>query len=88
MKARYLIAILVLASSGPVAADSDEDSLRHIKTTLWQQAYRTQDTELLDQILHDTFVVIDDSGNVSTKAQEIAWISENAWDPGSFRVSN
>ena len=78
-----LMAGLLLLLAVTAQAD-DEQTLRHFKTVLWQQAYRTQDTELLDRMLHEDFVVIDDSGNVSSKAEEIAWISENAWDPGEF----
>ena len=68
-------------------AVSDEQILRHFKTVLWPQAYRTQDTELLDRMLHDSFQMIDGDGNRSTKADELRWISENEWDPGSFEYS-
>jgi len=63
---------------------SDEQALRHFKTVLWPQAYRTGDTELLDRMLHDNFQMIDGDGNRSTKADELKWISENEWDPGDF----
>jgi hypothetical protein len=76
----YLLLLLIL----PTAKADDETTLRHLKTVLWQQAYRTQDTDLLDRLLHDDFVVVDDAGNVSTKQQELVWISENKWDPGEF----
>ena len=68
-------------------AVSDEQILRHFKTVLWPQAYRTQDTELLDRMLHDSFQMIDGDGNRSTKADELGWISENEWDPGNFEYS-
>jgi len=83
MKAALLVIGLLLVSASGANA-SDEQTLRHFKTVLWQKAYRTQDTDLLERLLHDDFVVIDDAGNVSTKQQEIAWISENVWDPGKF----
>lgn len=63
---------------------TDEQALRHFKTVLWPQAYRTQDTELLDRMLHDSFEMIDADGNRSTKADELEWVSENEWDPGEF----
>jgi hypothetical protein len=75
--------VFLLATAMDAHAD-DEETLRHFKTVLWPQAYRTQDSALLDKMLHDDFVVIDNSGNVSSKAEELAWISENTWDPGEF----
>ena len=70
---------------GPALADmSDEQTLRHFKTVLWPQAYRTQDVELLDRMLHDSFQMIDDQGKRSTKQQELAWVAANKWDPGVF----
>jgi hypothetical protein len=84
---RSLVLLLSIAWSPllPAAdAESDEAQLRHIKTVLWQQAYRNQDVPLLDSLLHDSFQLIDDSGRRSSKKQELEWISANAWDPGSF----
>lgn len=63
---------------------SDEDTLRHFKTVLWNQAYRTQDVELLERLLHDSFQMIDGDGNRTTKQDELAYIRDNAWDPGEF----
>ena len=51
-----------------------EDTLRHVKTVLWNQAYRTQDVELLDRLLHDGFQMIDADGNRTTKQDELAYI--------------
>jgi len=64
--------------------DTDEQALRHLKTVLWPQAYRTQDTELLGRLLHDSFQMIDDQGKRSTRSRELAWVAENAWNPGAF----
>jgi hypothetical protein len=63
---------------------NDEQVLRHFKTVLWPQAYRTQDAGLLDQLLHDSFQMIDAEGNRSTKADELLWVAANAWNPGRF----
>ena len=84
MKAFVLTGWLFLLLILPAASADDEATLRHFKTVLWQQAYRMQDTDLLERLLHDDFAVIDDAGNVSTKQQELVWISENKWDPGEF----
>lgn len=84
MRLALTILMLLVFIDPSFARDDDEHVLRHFKTVLWQEAYRTQDTALLDRLLHDDFVVIDDAGKVSTKAQEIAWVRENEWDPGAF----
>ena len=63
---------------------NDEETLRHFKTILWPQAYRTGDAELLDRMLHDSFEMVDADGNVSTKADEIEYVKNNEWDPGVF----
>ena len=84
MRVSVLTGCLLLLLILPTAKADDETSLRHFKTVLWQQAYRTQDSDLLNRLLHDDFAMIDDAGNVSTKQQELAWISENKWDPGEF----
>lgn len=69
----------------PAAVQADEEEiLRNFKTVLWQKAYRTQDVELLDRLLHDSFEMIDGEGNRSTKKDELDYISKHAWDPGSF----
>ena len=77
--------LLVLLPTAPAGADpSDEETLRHFKTVLWPQAYRTQDVALLDRLLHDSFQMIDDQGNRSTKQDELARVAESAWNPGTF----
>lgn len=81
-----IVACNVYALLGlPVAlAQDDEATLRELKTVLWQQAYREQDTVLLDRILHESFQMIDGEGGRSDKQKELQWISANAWDPGEF----
>ena len=86
---RLIFSLFALfAASGATAKDaadqSDEEVLRHFKTVLWQQAYRTQDVQLLDKLLHDSFEMIDNSGERSTKASEMTYVAENAWNPGAF----
>lgn len=67
-----------------VGLADDYEILREFKTVLWPQAYRTQDVQLLDRLLHDSFEVIDGEGNRSTKRQELENIRNNKWDPGRF----
>ena len=81
VKAIITVVCLVL----PVIAQADDyETLRHFKTVLWPQAYRTQDVELLDRLLHDSFEMFDGDGNRSTKAEELESIRVNRRDPGSF----
>lgn len=83
---RYLL-FLIMAFALPLstaADDDDEATLRHMKTVLWPQAYRTQDVELLDRLLHDTFEKIGRDGTTSSKQQELESLRGEAWDPGSF----
>ena len=80
-----LAALALLTAAGWAFAETeDERTLRHFKTVLWPQAYRTQDVALLDRLLHDSFQLIDDTGKRSDKAGELAWIRENTWNPGTF----
>ena len=55
--------------------NTDEtEKLRHLKEVEQPQAYREQDTSLLDRILADEFQMIDADGNTYTKQDEIEFI--------------
>ncbi len=82
-KLKLLVFITVCVFCANARAD-DEATLRHFKTVLWPQAYRTQNVELLDRLLHDSFQMIDAEGGRSTKQQELDYIRDNRWDPGEF----
>lgn len=84
MKTPQVILGIALLSLSMCVNASDEETLREFKTVLWPQAYRTQDVELLDSMLHDSFVVITDTGEASTKKEELEYIANNKWDPGEF----
>ena len=83
-KHRALLLLVLTAFLSTSFAD-DERELRHIKTVLWPQAYRTQDVELLDRLLHDSFEVINDAGERSSKQDELEYIRNNTWNPGNFK---
>lgn len=76
--------LIVEPLSVAVSLAEDEATLRHFKTVLWPQAYRTQDEELLDQLLHDSFELIDAEGNRSTKEGELEFVRNNQWNPPGF----
>jgi ketosteroid isomerase-like protein len=72
------------ASHGAAEA-ADIEALRDLKLRLWPKAYREQDTALLDRILDDSFGMIDGSGAISTKSEEVAWIKDNKPGYDRFR---
>ena len=81
------VSLLLHAPTGfsePDTTESDRELLRNFKTVLWPQAYREQDTELLDRLLDDSFQMIDGEGNRSNKKNELNWVDNNLWDPGTF----
>ena len=82
--ALFLIACLIAPLIGQDKTE-DEAILTNLKEVLWPQAYRTQDTVLLDQILAKEFQLIDASGGIYTKADEIAYIKANRPSYESFR---
>ena len=67
-----------------IPTDEDWETLRQLKEVSWPEAYRNQDTVLLDQILADEFQMIDASGNWGTKREEIEWIKKNPFAVDSF----
>ncbi len=83
-------ACLLVCCNGPSSSNQDPvtaedlEALRYLKEVEWPEAYREQDTVLLDRILGDDFQMIDAAGNWSDKAAELAWIKENASAPDSF----
>lgn len=88
----FLLALSVLAGCVQISeppssfelSEGDLKALRYLKEVEWPQAYRLQDTILLDRILGEDFQMIDAGGTWSDKAGELAWIKENASAPDSF----
>ncbi|WP_223787422.1 nuclear transport factor 2 family protein [Marinicella meishanensis] len=68
----------------PNQAD-DAAQLKHLKLTLWPQAYRSQDAELLAQILHPQFQMIDAGGQTTTRQQELQYVKDNPWTAVNFQ---
>ena len=83
----HVLTLLMISLSviGSVdASETDEVVLRHFKTVMWPTAYKTQDVQLLDKMLHPSFQMIDDAGNRSTKEKELDYIKNNHWNPRNF----
>ncbi|NVJ66807.1 MAG: nuclear transport factor 2 family protein [Gammaproteobacteria bacterium] len=90
MKLNLIILLSLVLCTAQACATSpqtptDEQQLRHLKTTLWQQAYRNGDVKLLDKILHESFQFVQNDGSISTKAKELDFVANNQWNPKSFR---
>lgn len=80
--------ILALLATTIINAQSngqDETELRHIKEDLWPKAYQTQDGVLLDQILSEDFQMIDASGNVFLKQDEVNYVKQNKPEYKSYK---
>ena len=69
----------------PAQDSSDLDALRYLKEVEWPQAYREQDTVLLDRILAEEFQMIDAGGHWSSKKEELAYIKAHKPSYESFR---
>ncbi len=63
------------AENTSLIVPGDEEALRNLKSVLWPKAYEEQDTVLLDGILHENFELIDDNGDVYSKAYEMAYVA-------------
>lgn len=78
----------LLGPAGSARQSADEIALREIKQVLWPRAYFTGDPRLLGRILADEFQSVDDEGNWSTRAEELAWVAANkpAYDSLVFTI--
>lgn len=73
------------ANQAKANPDLDKAQLKHLKLTLWPQAYRTQDAKLLGQILHPQFQMIDANGQTSTRQEELQYVANNPWTAVNFQ---
>lgn len=66
----------------------DEGIIKNLKQTLYTKAYSARDTSLLDEILHDSFVLVDDNGDTYTKQDELSYIKnyESSFTEYTFEV--
>lgn len=83
---------MLLAAGGAAAQEGRADdaaALRHLKQVLWPQAYRTQDTALLDRILADEFRSIDADGGWTSKQKALDYIRANrpSYDSLTFEIT-
>jgi hypothetical protein len=76
---------LLAASPGSAVEPGDAATLRNLKTVLWPRAYSQPDPALLETILAPEFQMIDDSGVVSTRAEELAYVRGKTPDPPERR---
>lgn len=81
---RFFLILIAMFANAVSSQDDDHNTLRHLKETLWPQAYREADVELLDSILHEDFAIITASGEWSTRKTELAELPNYGWPHESF----
>ena len=78
--------VLTLMLSGSLAAASANDrsddiaDLTEKKVYVWPRIYADRDADGLDRFLADDFRMLEPSGSVRSKAQEIEWLRETPPD--------
>ena len=65
--------------------ENEKVKLRFLKEVEWPNAYREQDTVLLDRILGDDFQMITNNGEWSNKAKQLDRIKKIAMNHDAFR---
>jgi ketosteroid isomerase-like protein len=66
---------------------ADVAALTTLKTESWPRLYRMQDVAGLAALLLDDFVVVGGDGRPSTRAEELAWLARERWNPDDFRYT-
>ncbi len=90
---RYFLLIMIALQIGchsktsnrkSLLTSADTLNLRKTKEILWPKSYHESNVRLLDSLLHESFQMIDQKGNWSSKEFELKWIAENEYKPDSF----
>lgn len=74
----------VVKAQGQLDPDKEKGILRHLKEVEWPQAYREQDTVLLDRILGDDFQMVTADGDWSNKELQMQRIKAAPMDHDHF----
>ncbi|MEQ9403749.1 MAG: nuclear transport factor 2 family protein [Cyclobacteriaceae bacterium] len=64
------------SSSEAILSDDDYEVLTNLKMVSMAKAYDDQDTVLLDQLLHENYLLVDDGGLTYSKKDELAYVAE------------
>ncbi len=87
-----LIVFSTLFSGSLFAQDkaAEGKAIRNLMVDTWTDAYQNQDIATLDNLLADEFQLIDASGNVFKKQDEIQYLKDSkpAYDSFDFNVGN
>ncbi|MEP1094885.1 MAG: nuclear transport factor 2 family protein [Cyclobacteriaceae bacterium] len=91
MKTFFIPAVFaILVACGPAtkaqpnSSDQDYKALTDLKIVSFAKAYEEQDTVLLDKILHEKYQLVDDGGEVYSKASEMDYVSKYGPSYDSF----
>jgi len=81
-----LAALAAAASPAQVTASCGdlEPGLREVKLKQWPSYYRNQDAKGLAEFLMEDFRLVGADGSVGQRAEELAWVEKNAWNPTDF----
>ncbi len=83
MKAATLIAALMLVQPALFAQETAADSVASklvAMENLWNQASKSKDLKVLDQILDEAFVYVDFDGRLMTKAEVLTDVKASTMD--------
>lgn len=86
MRKTCMLAVVVLAGIGFIAAQTDADATKSkviALEQLWNQAYKAGDTKALDAILDNAIVLVNDDGSVQSKAEFLASVKAAPSQPAS-----
>lgn len=76
-------------SESNVVVETEKPLVKLLIEEQWPAAYKNQDTTLLSQILHSTFRLIDDQGQVYSKYDEISYVAQygTSYDTYNFETT-
>ena len=80
----------VSPSTNPVIiTNQDQEILSKLKIISWVQAYTKQDTALLNELLHEKYLLTDDNGDRYTKKDEMEYVTDYgpSYDEFNFKIS-
>lgn len=87
---RLIMVALAFATAAPAFAapcGEREAALREAKLVTWPKLYRTRDSKGLANFLAEGFVSMAADGTLTTRAEEVAWVAANPWQPQDFRYT-
>lgn len=92
----FLSIVIATSCAPPAANDSpaskisekDREALTELKTKILPTAYDEQDTDLLREVMHESYLLVDDGGLSYDKTHELEYVAQYAssYDSLSFEI--